>query len=150
MALYGVQKRRYQMIRSFTGYEDNNTRARELLESIDLWGKRDGVVHELSHGEKRRLEIVLSIASQPRMLLLDEPNAGLSGNETSDLIRMVESFGGGTTTLVVAHDLDFIYRLCSRVLVLYYGEIIADGTCGEIQKDRKVRSIYLGTGEKDA
>ena len=138
------------MIRPFIGFEDNNRRARQLLESIDLWGKRDVVVHELSHGEKRRLEIVLSIASQPRVLLLDEPNAGLSGAETSDLIRMVEGFAEGTTTMVVAHDLDFIYRLCTRVLVLYYGEIIADGTCEQIQKDQKVRSIYLGTGEKDA
>ncbi len=150
MALYGVQRSRYQMLRSFTGYPDHNKRARELLESIHLWGKRNVAVHELSHGEKRRLEIVLSISSQPKVLLLDEPNAGLSSGETSDLIRMVEGFAVGTTTLVVAHDLDFIYRLCTRVLVLYYGEIIADGTCEEIQKDQKVCSIYLGTEGKDA
>jgi branched-chain amino acid transport system ATP-binding protein len=145
MALYGVQKSRYQMLRSFTGYGHNNERARELLESIDLWEKRDAPVNDLSHGEKRRLEIVLSISSRPKVLLMDEPNAGLSSDETANLVRMVENLAVGTTTLVVAHDLDFIYRLCGRVLVLYYGEIIADGSCEEIQNDRKVCSIYLGT-----
>ena len=145
MALYGVQKSRYQMFRSFTGYKDNNQRAQELLESIDLWDKKDIRVSDLSHGEKRRLEIVLSISSQPKVLLLDEPNAGLSSAETASLIHMVENLAVGTTILVVAHDLDFIYRLCERVMVLYYGEIIADGSCQEIQTNQKVGSIYLGT-----
>ena len=145
MALYGVKKSRYQMFRPFTSYKDNNQRAQELLESIDLWERRDMPVSDLSHGEKRRLEIVLSISSQPKVLLLDEPNAGLSSDETSSLIHMVENFAVGTTTLVVAHDLDFIYRLCERVMVLYYGEIIADGSCHEIQHNQKVGSIYLGT-----
>ena len=145
MALYGVQKSRYQMIRCFTSYQDNNQRVQELLENIDLWDKKDMPVSELSHGEKRRLEIILSISSQPKVLLLDEPNAGLSSDETSRLIQMVENFVMGTTTLVVAHDLDFIYRLCERVMVLYYGEIIADGSCHEIQHNQKVGSIYLGT-----
>jgi len=150
MALYGVQKSRYQMIRCFTSYQDNNQRVQELLENIDLWDKKDMPVSELSHGEKRRLEIILSISSQPKVLLLDEPNAGLSSDETSKLIQMVENFARGTTTLVVAHDLDFIYRLCERVMVLYYGEIIADGSCQEIQNNQKVGSIYLGTEVSDA
>jgi branched-chain amino acid transport system ATP-binding protein len=150
MALYGVQKSRYQMIRCFTSYQDNNQRVQELLENIDLWDKKDMPVSELSHGEKRRLEIILSVSSQPKVLLLDEPNAGLSSDETSRLIQMVENFAMGTTTLVVAHDLDFIYRLCERVMVLYYGEIIADGSCQEIQNNQKVGSIYLGTEVSDA
>jgi len=150
MALYGVQKSRYEMFRSFTGYEDNNQRARELLESVHLWDKKEVPVRDLSHGEKRKLEIVLSISSQPKVLLLDEPNAGLSSDETASLIHMVENLAAGTTLLVVAHDLDFIYRLCDRVMVLYYGEIIADGSCEEIQTDKKVGSIYLGTEVRDA
>jgi branched-chain amino acid transport system ATP-binding protein len=150
MALCGVQKRRYQMFRPFTGHEETNQRARSLLESIDLWEKKETPVRELSHGEKRRLEIILSVSSGPKLLLLDEPNAGLDAAETSSLIRMIENLAAGATTLVVAHDLDFIYRLCSRVLVLYYGEIIADGPCEAIQADEKVRSIYLGTKVHDA
>ena len=150
MALYGVQKTRYELFRSFTGYPDNNQRAQELLESVHLWDKKEVPVRDLSHGEKRKLEIVLSISSQPKVLLLDEPNAGLSSDETASLIHMVENLAAGTTILVVAHDLDFIYRLCDRVMVLYYGEIIADGSCEEIQTNQKVCSIYLGTEVKDA
>jgi branched-chain amino acid transport system ATP-binding protein len=150
MALFGLQRSRYQMFRLFKGYEKNNRRARELLEGIDLWGMKDMLVSELSHGEKRRLEIALSVSSRPKILLLDEPNAGLDGDETTSLIKIIEELPADTTTLVVAHDIDFIYRLCSRVMVLYYGEIIADGSCEEIQADQKVRSIYLGKEVKDA
>jgi branched-chain amino acid transport system ATP-binding protein len=150
IALYGVQKTKYQIFRRFTSYKKNNDRARELLESIDLWDKRDLPVNKLSHGEKRRLEIILSISSQPKILLLDEPTAGLSIAETSSLIDMINNLAKGTTTLVVAHDLDFIYQLCDRVMVLYYGEIIADGPCEVIKVHPKVREIYLGIEAKDA
>ena len=150
MALKGVQRSRYQMFRSFISYRDNNQKVHELLGRIGLRDKKDMPVSKLSHGEKRRLEIVLSISSRPKILLLDEPNAGLDGPETSDLIHIIEDLAADTTTLVVAHDLEFIYRLCNRVMVLYYGKIIADGSCEEIQADQRVRSIYLGTEVKDA
>jgi branched-chain amino acid transport system ATP-binding protein len=138
------------MFRSFTGYEHNNARAKELLKGADLWFAKDTPVRDLAHGEKRRLEIALSLSSRPKILLLDEPNAGLDGAETAGLIKMIEELPPDTTTLVVAHDVEFIYRLCSRVLVLYYGKIIADGSCEEIQADETVRSIYLGRRAKDA
>jgi branched-chain amino acid transport system ATP-binding protein len=150
MALFGLQRSRYQMVRSFLSYRENNARAQELLEGADLWIAKDAPVSELSHGEKRRLEIALSLSSRPKVLLLDEPNAGLDGAETSSLIRIIEELPPDTTTLVVAHDVDFIYRLCNRVLVLYYGSIIADGSCQEIQADQRVRSIYLGRRIADA
>jgi branched-chain amino acid transport system ATP-binding protein len=150
LALHGTKKSRYQMFRTFTSYKDNNQRVQELLESIDLWDKRNIPVSNLSHGEKRRLEIILSISSRPKVLLLDEPSAGLSSAEASGLIDMINNLAIGTTTLVVAHDLDFIYQFCDRVMVLYYGEIIADGPCEAIQVHPKVREIYLGTEVKDA
>src|SRR5208283_2539868 len=81
MALFGLQRSRYQMVRSFLSYKENNARAQELLEGADLWIARDTPVSELSHGEKRRLEIALSLSSRPKILLLDEPNAGLDGAE---------------------------------------------------------------------
>jgi len=150
LALCGVQRMRYQMLRSFVGYDENNRIAGQLLERISLSNKKDMLVRELSHGEKRRLEIGLTLSSRPKVLLLDEPNAGLDGAETADLISLIEDLPADTATLVVAHDVDFIYRLCDRVLVLYYGKIIADGTCEEIQCDQKVCNIYLGTEAKDA
>jgi len=150
LALHGSKKSRYQMFRSFTSYQEYNQRVQDLLEGIDLWDRRDMPVSDLSHGEKRRLEIILSISFQPRVLLLDEPSAGLSSAETSGLIDMIKHLAAGTTTLVVAHDLDFIYQLCDRVMVLYYGKIIADGPCEAIQVHPKIREIYLGTEVKDA
>ncbi len=150
MALFALQKSRYQMFCSFMSYEENNSRAREILEEADLWNRKETAVSELSHGEKRRLEIALSISSRPKALLLDEPNAGLDGAETAGLIKIIEELPVDTTVLVVAHDIDFIYRLCNRVLVLYYGQIIADGSCEEIQADQTVRSIYLGTRTNNA
>ena len=150
LALQGIQKSRYNMFRSFKSYKDDNEKARKLLESIDLWDKRDRPVSSFSWGEKRRLEIVLSISSQPKVILLDEPTAGLSGVETADLIQMINNLAAGMTALVIAHDFDFIYKLCQRVLVLYYGEIIAKGSCQEIRNDPKVCQIYLGTGVEDA
>jgi len=150
LAIHGTNKSRFHIFRSFDGYEYHNGRARELLESVDLWGKKDAPATGLSHGEKRRLEIILSIASQPKLLLLDEPTAGLSPAEISDLIGMIRHLAADTTTLVVAHDLDFIYQLCDRVLVLYYGEIIADGSCEAIQTNPKVREIYLGSEVQNA
>jgi branched-chain amino acid transport system ATP-binding protein len=150
LALHGIQKSRYQMFSSFTSYKNHNKVCQKLLESIDLWEKRDALVTELSHGERRCLELILTMSSQPKVLLLDEPSAGLSSNETANLIKMINDMGKDTTTLVVAHDLDFIYQLCSRVMVLYYGKIIADGSCGEIKANPKVRQIYLGTEDKNA
>lgn len=150
LALHGTQKSRFEMLRAFDSYESHNGRARELLESVNLWDKRDAPATGLSHGEKRRLEIILSISSQPKLLLLDEPTAGLSPAEITDLIGMIHHLAAETTTLVVAHDLDFIYQLCDRVLVLYYGEIIADGSCEAIQTNSRVREIYLGTEVENA
>ena len=145
LALHGTKKSRFSMFRTFHGYNEENRRAMELLKSVDLWDKKDILASSLSHGEKRRLEIILSISSQPKLLLLDEPSAGLSKEETVDLTKMIVDLASDTTTLVVAHDLDFIYQLCDRVLVLYYGKIIADGPCEEIQINPKVREIYLGS-----
>ncbi len=150
LALHGSKKSRYEIFRRFTGYKEYNQRVQDLLEGIDLWKRRDVPVRDLSHGEKRRLEIILSISFQPSVLLLDEPSAGLSSAETSGLTDMIKSLAAGTTTLVVAHDLDFIYQLCDRVMVLYYGKIIADGPCEAIQANLRVREIYLGTEVKDA
>ena len=95
MALFGLQTSRYQMFRSFTGYEHNNARAEELLKDADLWLAKDTPVRDLAHGEKRRLEIALSLSSRPKILLLDEPNAGLDAAETSGLIRMIEETAPG-------------------------------------------------------
>lgn len=145
LALYGTQKSSWRMVRPMTAYKPHLDRAHELLGSIDLSGKRDVLARSLSHGEQRRLELILALASNPAVLLLDEPTAGLTVEESSAL---AEIFRGDSckdvAVLFVAHDLDLVFNAAERILVLYYGEIIAEGTPEQIQRDQSVRKIYLG------
>jgi branched-chain amino acid transport system ATP-binding protein len=115
------------------------------LEVVDLWQKRDVPVSSLGHGEQRQMEIILSLASEPKLLLLDEPSAGLTGSESDKLIDMIHDLVGDTTVLLTAHDTDLVFKVAEKVLVLYYGKIIAQGTPEEIQNNPQVKEIYLGS-----
>ena len=133
LAIQGVQSTRFHWFRPITAYSDNLTKAQELLELVGLWEKRDFPVAALSYGQQRQVEIVLALASKPKLLLLDEPSAGLTSGESSHLIDMVNSLTRDTTVFFCAHDLDLVFSLADRVLVLYFGKIIAEGTPEEIQ-----------------
>ncbi len=148
LAIQGIQPTRYHMLRPMTAYRDNLTKARELLELVGLWEKRESLIITLGHGEQRQMEIILALASKPRLLLLDEPSAGLTGGESDKLVDMLHGLVADTTVLLTAHDTDLVFELADRVMVLYYGKIIAQGTPEEIQNDPKVREIYLGGEEK--
>lgn len=147
LAIHGIQTSRYQLFRPMTNYRDNVTRARELLEPVGLWDKRDVPISALGHGEQRLVEIVLALACKPRLLLLDEPSAGLTHAESDNLINLIQNLVGDTTVLLTAHDMDLVFKLATKVIVLYYGKLIAQGTPEEIQTDAKVREIYLGIEE---
>ena len=145
LALHGIKRTSYQMMRPMYAYKDNVERAEALLESVDLLSKREVPTNLLSHGEQRRLEIVLALASDPSVLLLDEPTAGLTTNESSDLARMLRSSSYENIGLLfVAHDLDLVFEVAQRILVLYYGTILTEGTPVEIQNNQSVREVYLG------
>ncbi len=150
IAIQGAKNARFQMLRPLTAYKDNLARAQKLLELMDLWDKRDYLIANLSHGEQRQVEILLTLASQPKLIMLDEPNAGLSSAETTALIETIRNLSEDITVLFSAHDMDLVFSLAERVMVLYYGQIIAQGTPEEIRSDPKVMQIYLGTGEKHA
>ena len=144
LAIQGVQSTRYRWFSPIKTYGNNIKAARELLERVNLWGERDTPVDVLSHGQQRQVEIVLALASNPKLLLLDEPSAGLASGESNILIDMIHSLTKDTTVFFCAHDLDLVFTVAERVLVLYYGKIIAQGTPEEIQEDTKVQEIYLG------
>ncbi len=144
LAIQGVQATRYQMIRPITAYKGNFDKARELLELVDLWRERDSPITTLGHGQQRQVEIILALASKPRLLLLDEPSAGLTSGETGNLVHMIRNLMGDSTVFFCAHDLDLVFSMAERVVVLYYGQIVAQGTAEEIQNNPKVREIYLG------
>jgi branched-chain amino acid transport system ATP-binding protein len=133
------------MIRPITAYKHNLKGAQELLELVDLWGEKESPITALSHGQQRQVEIILALASKPRLLLLDEPSAGLTSGETMNLVHMIRNLMGDSTVFFCAHDLDLVFSLAERVVVLYYGQIVAQGTPEQIQTDQKVREIYLGT-----
>ena len=120
-------------------------RAQELIELVDLWGEKESPITALSHGQQRQVEIILALASKPKLLLMDEPSAGLTSGETMNLVHMIRNLMGDSTVFFCAHDMDLVFSLAERVMVLYYGQIVAQGTPKEIQNDPKVREIYLGT-----
>jgi branched-chain amino acid transport system ATP-binding protein len=144
LAIQGVQTTRFRWLRPIKAYTGNTALARELLMRVNLWDERDSPVDVLSHGQKRQVEIVLALASKPKLLLLDEPSAGLASGESNNFMDMIHSLTKETTVFFCAHDLDLVFTLADRVLVLYYGKIIAQGTPEEIQDDTKVQEIYLG------
>jgi branched-chain amino acid transport system ATP-binding protein len=150
LAVQGTKHSYFHMILPLTAYHHLFTEAQQLLEIVGLWENRDVPVSDLSHGEQRKVEIALALASKPKLLLLDEPSAGLSVAESVAVTNMIHNLPKDTTVFFCAHDMDLVFSIADRVMVLYYGQIIAQGTPKEIQADKTVREIYLGTEEAES
>jgi branched-chain amino acid transport system ATP-binding protein len=118
--------------------------AEKHLKSVNLWEKKDNMVSDLSHGEQKRLEIAMSLALEPKLLLLDEPSAGLTTGESSGVAAILRGLGPGITILIVAHDMDLVFGIADHILVLHYGQVLCSGTPNDVQCDAKVREIYMG------
>lgn len=145
IALKGCRSSGIEMIIPLRCYKDTLRNAEMLLESVGLLDKKNVLMSEISHGEQRQIEILLSIISKPSVLLLDEPSAGLSIEESANFSKMTKELLGNTTILFSAHDLDLVSELSERILVLYYGKVIAEGRPEEIYGNRMIQEIYLGT-----
>jgi ABC-type branched-subunit amino acid transport system ATPase component len=120
------------------------TAADAMLERVGLAGREDAAVRALSHGERRQLEVAVALAQNPRVLLLDEPTAGMSPAETTRITELVAGLDRTLTILIVEHDMDVVFRLADRVTVLHEGRVIADGTAAEVRGDVRVHDVYLG------
>jgi branched-chain amino acid transport system ATP-binding protein len=118
--------------------------ARQILEKVGLEKRSHVIAANLSHGEQRQLEIAMALATQPRLLLLDEPVAGMGTDESQRMIGFLAGLKGEKTIVLVEHDMDAVFSLADRISVLVYGRIIATGTPAEIRANAGVRAAYLG------
>jgi len=132
------------MWRKTERYAEVTARARQALADVGLAGKADAPAREISHGEQRQLELAIALAAAPRVLLLDEPAAGLSPEETRRMVALVRSLKGRYTIVLIEHKMDIIMSVSDRISVMHFGSLIAEGTPAEIQKNADVRRAYLG------
>ena len=147
LAVQGAKPSRFHMILPINKYNEIYEKAKDLLKSINLWGLRNKPVNSISYGDQRKLEITLSLASNPKILLLDEPNCGLTQDESDGIIRMIRDLNSEISVIMVAHDLDFVMEAAQRILVLHFGKIIAEGSPENICDDSRVNEIYMGAEE---
>ena len=142
-----AQSRRHgwSMLTHHGAYRDILDRALAVLEAVGLEGKEEELAANLSHGEQRNLEIGIALATEPKLLCLDEPTAGMSAAETHDTMSLVRRIAKGLTILIVEHDMLVVMELAQRITVLHYGEILAEGAPAEIQRNPKVLEVYLKT-----
>jgi len=118
--------------------------ADELLTRVGLAGREGVPARALSHGERRQLELAVALAQNPRVLLLDEPTAGMSPAETARITELIAGLDRTLTIVIVEHDMDVVFRLADRVSVLHEGRVIADGTAADVRGDTRVNEVYLG------
>ena len=144
LAIQALTRERFAMFRPLAAFRDLHAAALSTLEAVGLGAVGDVPVRNLSHGEQRQLEIALALAGKPRVLLLDEPTAGLSPAESRLMADLLARLDPAITVLMIEHDMDIALELAARVTVLHYGRVIADGSREEIRADAQVREIYLG------
>ena len=120
-------------------------RAREVAQVVGLSERLGEPAGRLSYGEQRQLEVGVALATGPRLLLLDEPTAGMSPEETLSMTRMLEALPRDVTLLIIEHDMDVVGSLADRVTVLHYGEILTEGTFAQVKADPRVYEVYLGS-----
>jgi branched-chain amino acid transport system ATP-binding protein len=138
---------RYNIWTNRNRFPELSAKADAALEAVGLAGKREETAKFLAHGQQRALEIAIALISDPEVLLLDEPTAGMGPEETKDMVALLEKLATQRTILLVEHKMKMILGLSDRILVLHHGRLIADGTPRDIQTDPEVRRVYLGQND---
>jgi len=133
-----------RMVRAAGRHAAVQEQALRHLELVGLADRAALPAGALSHGERRQLEVALALATSPRLLLLDEPTAGMSAADSARFAELIESLGREVTVLIIEHDLDVVFRLATRVTVLHLGRVLAEGTPAEVRSDQAVQRAYLG------
>jgi branched-chain amino acid transport system ATP-binding protein len=144
LAAQALSPVKFAMLRPLERFGNLERRAREALTAVGLADRAEATVRHLSHGEQRQLEIALALAGRPRVLLLDEPAAGLSQAEAQLMTALLHRLDPAITLLIIEHDMDIALEVAQHVTVLHYGRVIADGPRDAVRADPTVREIYLG------
>lgn len=147
LAVQGTQPSRFQLLRPITGNRQMFARAKDLLSYMDLLEYTDMLVSCIPHGAQRKLEIVLSMASDAKLLLLDEPSCGLTVAESAEITSKICCLKKDVTVMCVAHDMELVFGIATRIMVMHHGKIIIKGEPEKIRNDPTVKEIYLGTGK---
>jgi branched-chain amino acid transport system ATP-binding protein len=144
LAVQALSPMKFHMHRDLRRYPAIIERTRSALDAVSLLDKARATVRDLSHGEQRQLEVALALAGAPKLLLLDEPTAGLSPAESLMMTALLKKLDPSITLLIIEHDMDVAFQLTDRITVLHYGRVVADGTRDEVTANPLVQEIYLG------
>jgi branched-chain amino acid transport system ATP-binding protein len=145
LAVQGRRRMKFVMWRPLSSYSEVYEKARALLENAGFWQRRQTEIRHLSHGEQRQLEIILALASDPQLLLLDEPAAGLSSGESQEMAAFLRRLDPHLAILLIEHDMDVAFAVVDSITMLHYGEVVEAGSREQIRTSPRVRDIYLGT-----
>ncbi len=145
LAIKGLRPSKFVMWRVLSSYRDVYEKAHQLLEQANFLDRKDTEVRNLSHGEQRQLEIILGLASDPKILLLDEPAAGLSSGESIEMTKFLMGLDPKLAILLIEHDMDVVFDVADEISVLHFGEVLETGSPEQIHSSARVQEIYLGT-----
>jgi branched-chain amino acid transport system ATP-binding protein len=141
-----MQVSKFQILRARRSYVALIQRADELLMRVGLSASRDKMAGDLAHGQQRSLEVAMALACEPKLLLMDEPTAGMSPQETSVMMQLILQLAQERTVILVEHKMKMVMGLCKRLVVLHHGELLADGNPDDIRSNAEVKRVYLGQG----
>jgi branched-chain amino acid transport system ATP-binding protein len=144
LAQLGLSRRRFDMFRPLASMPQMREKARQALAQVALDHVARRKVSDLSYGEKRRLEIVLALVQEPKLLLLDEPMAGLSTEERTSIRNLIAAIPRSTTLVMIEHDMDSALSLVDKVTLLHFGQVLVDGDREKVVADPQTREVYLG------
>jgi branched-chain amino acid transport system ATP-binding protein len=139
-----MRSARFALFRPRSSYRELAEKADELLQRVGLWPVRHKLAADLAHGQQRALEVAMALACEPKLLLMDEPTAGMSPEETVVMMDLITSLAAERTVILVEHKMKLVMGICERLVVLHHGAFLAEGTPAEIRGNAEVKRVYLG------
>ncbi len=144
LGVQAIKRARFCFYRRVMSFREIIYETERLLKEWNLWEKKDVLLKNLSYGEQRQIEVIMALATKPRLLLLDEPTAGLSPAETALVTSIIKGLPREITTILIEHDMDVAFEIAEKITVLHFGSILAEGSLEQIKGNPKVTEIYLG------